>query len=262
MAGEYIEFDNNNQPAVNDTNLNRLQQLIKQDIVGTVGGDTLPIGTIVQFGSTTIPTNWLACDGSEVSRTTYQDLFNTIGTTYGQGDGFSTFNLPDLSAASITYIIKATQSAGIVAEVINNLNSTSSTDALSANQGNVLKGLLDGTTLYENSSGTNSTISLSQNPLSFKRLEIDYVTDDGSHSVTYRKQDIPIYGTTTQVHNLTSNYFGSSYMYTFDAFISINTNNIVFNTNRIYQQSVNNPSVLTRTETPSIKITKIVGYNY
>lgn len=165
MAGEYIEFDNNNQPAVNDTNLNRLQQLIKQDIVGTVGGDTMPIGAIIQFGSTTIPTNWLECDGSAVSRTTYQDLFNTIGITYGQGDGFSTFNLPNLSTTNVTYIIKAAQSAGVVATVIDNLNSTSTTDALSANQGKVLNEKIEdkGITteiLATLTSGTRATVTV------------------------------------------------------------------------------------------------------
>lgn len=96
MAGEYIEFNNHSQPALNDTNINRMQQLIKQDIQGATAGDTLPIGAIMPFGSDTIPENWLLCDGSAVSRTTYQDLFNTIGTTYGTGDGFTTFNLPNL----------------------------------------------------------------------------------------------------------------------------------------------------------------------
>ena len=80
MAGEYIEFNNNTQPAINDTNLNTMQQLIKQDIQGAVSGDTLPVGTIVPFGSDTIPENWLLCDGSAVSRTTYQVLFNTNAT--------------------------------------------------------------------------------------------------------------------------------------------------------------------------------------
>lgn len=96
MAGEYIEFNNNSQPALNDTNINRMQQLIKQDIQGATAGDTLPIGAIMPFGSDTIPENWLLCDGSAVSRTTYQELFNTIGTAFGNGDGFTTFNLPNL----------------------------------------------------------------------------------------------------------------------------------------------------------------------
>lgn len=63
---------------------------------GGVTGDTLPIGAITEWGSDTVPLNWLLCNGQAVSRTTYQDLFNTIGTTYGTGDGFATFNLPDL----------------------------------------------------------------------------------------------------------------------------------------------------------------------
>ena len=41
---------------------------------------------------------WLFCNGSAVSRNTYQILFAVIGTTYGQGDGINTFNLPDLQA--------------------------------------------------------------------------------------------------------------------------------------------------------------------
>jgi microcystin-dependent protein len=54
-----------------------------------------PVGAMVEWGSTTIPTNWLECDGSEVSRTTYAELFAVIGTTFGAGDGSTTFNLPD-----------------------------------------------------------------------------------------------------------------------------------------------------------------------
>lgn len=54
------------------------------------------IGSIVQFTGRTIPEHFLVCDGSAVSRTDYSDLFAVIGTTYGDGDGTSTFNLPDL----------------------------------------------------------------------------------------------------------------------------------------------------------------------
>ena len=173
----------------------------------------------------------MLCDGSEVSRTTYQQLFNTIGTSYGQGDGFTTFNLPDLRGKDIigklmsdtdfnalgktggekthaltvaemprhqhnvgnynaggdtvsytdymsqsggankgfstniktdyagngnahnnlqpytvaNYIIKAFQSSGVVATVVDNLNSNSSTDALSAKQGKILNEKLNDT---------------------------------------------------------------------------------------------------------------------
>jgi microcystin-dependent protein len=49
-----------------------------------------------RFGAASAPTDWLLCDGSAVSRTSYSTLFGVIGTTYGSGDGSSTFNLPDL----------------------------------------------------------------------------------------------------------------------------------------------------------------------
>lgn len=52
-------------------------------------------GMIAAFARTTAPTGWLACNGSAVSRTTYANLFAAIGTTYGVGDGSTTFNLPD-----------------------------------------------------------------------------------------------------------------------------------------------------------------------
>lgn len=63
---------------------------------GMPTGDTFPIGAITTYGGSTAPTNWLICDGSAVSRVTYSDLFNAIGTTYGAGDGTTTFNLPNL----------------------------------------------------------------------------------------------------------------------------------------------------------------------
>lgn len=53
-------------------------------------------GCVAAFASTTSPLGWLNCDGSAVSRTTYSNLFAVIGTTYGAGDGSTTFNLPNL----------------------------------------------------------------------------------------------------------------------------------------------------------------------
>ena len=69
----------------------------------TVAGDlevsgasnVAPVGAIVMFGAATAPSGWLACDNTAVSRTTYAALFAVIGTTYGTGDGSTTFNLPD-----------------------------------------------------------------------------------------------------------------------------------------------------------------------
>ena len=185
----------------------------------TITGDTYPIGAIAPFAGVTTPQNWLLCDGREVSREIYSELFAVIGTTWGAGDGSTSFNLPDLrnrmpvgagddyalaskggekehtltvnempahshnlfkgydggerivnvtnvtkngtwdnitDAVSMTstggsqphnnmppyagtyYIIKAKQSAGVIATVIDTLNSSSATDALSANMGRKL----------------------------------------------------------------------------------------------------------------------------
>jgi microcystin-dependent protein len=57
-------------------------------------------GFIQAYAGSTAPSGWAACDGSAVSRTTYADLFANIGTTWGSGDGSTTFNLPDLRAAA------------------------------------------------------------------------------------------------------------------------------------------------------------------
>ena len=56
----------------------------------------LPTGTIIDYAGTTVPSGYLDCDGSAVSRTTYAALFAAIGTTWGSGDGSTTFNVPDL----------------------------------------------------------------------------------------------------------------------------------------------------------------------
>lgn len=53
-------------------------------------------GMVMPYAGTSAPTGFLLCGGQAVSRTTYSDLFAVIGTTYGVGDGASTFNLPDL----------------------------------------------------------------------------------------------------------------------------------------------------------------------
>ena len=55
-----------------------------------------PVGSYLLFAGKTLPTGYLLCNGAAVSRTTYAALFAVIGTTYGAGDGSTTFNLPNL----------------------------------------------------------------------------------------------------------------------------------------------------------------------
>lgn len=59
-----------------------------------------PSGAIMPYAGSSAPTDWLLCSGAAVSRTTYAALFAVIGTTYGSGDGSTTFNLPDLRGRS------------------------------------------------------------------------------------------------------------------------------------------------------------------
>ena len=59
------------------------------------GTPLVPIGTILDYAAATAPDGYLVCDGSAVSRTTYAALFAVIGTTWGTGDGSTTFNVPD-----------------------------------------------------------------------------------------------------------------------------------------------------------------------
>ena len=60
------------------------------------GGGLIPSGAVFYFAASTAPTGYLKADGTAISRTTYADLFAVVGTTYGSGDGSTTFNLPDL----------------------------------------------------------------------------------------------------------------------------------------------------------------------
>lgn len=284
-----IDFVNSQQPALNDTNLNLMQTYIENAINAQVSGDTLPVGCIVPFTSDVVPENWLLCNGQAVSRTDYDLLFSIIGTTYGVGDGSTTFNLPDLrgrvplgkgtgtGAGGETYnfelagkggeyshiltvgempshthiiadtengairvqgysdstrhtglirtdaehewinhtltaaptgggaahnllqpfevhnfIIKVKQSAGIVATVVDGLNSTSATDALSARQGNVLNNkfnyLTDEVTIGKWINGENL----------FRKIihtgEILSTTKNVQHNISNMGQVVNLYG--------------------------------------------------------------------
>ncbi|MBU2702278.1 microcystin-dependent protein [Sporomusaceae bacterium BoRhaA] len=58
--------------------------------------EKIPVGTVNYFARQFPPEGWLLCDGREVLRDVFADLFNMLGTSFGIGDGKSTFNLPDL----------------------------------------------------------------------------------------------------------------------------------------------------------------------
>lgn len=224
---------------------------------GAASGDTLPIGAVLEWYSDMIPENWLLCNGQEVSRTDYAELFNTLGIKYGSGNGSTTFNLPSLkgkvavgkdendedfneigkiggekkhkstieempghlhgvqsgnvinttsggygvannfnkSGTQMTtdvvggnqphnnlqpyitcnFIINAKQSAGVVATVVDSLESTSETDALSAKQGKVLNQKLGLKSLYENLEGNQGQVQLNNSAENFDYFYITFI---------------------------------------------------------------------------------------
>ena len=83
----------NENPSVAE--INKVTDDNMNEIKDTINTNT-PVGSISLFAGSTAPTGWLICDGSAVSRTTYANLFSVIGTTYGTGDGSTTFNIPNL----------------------------------------------------------------------------------------------------------------------------------------------------------------------
>ena len=80
------------------------------EFVNAKAGGGTPTGVVQAFAGSTTPQGWLLCDGSAVSRTTYASLYACIGTTYGAGDGSSTFNLPNL----VDKFVEGSSTAGTV----------------------------------------------------------------------------------------------------------------------------------------------------
>jgi len=67
-----------------------------QTLAENIGTNVPPTASLLAYAGSTAPAGWLLCGGQAVSRTTYATLFGIIGTTYGAGDGSTTFNVPDL----------------------------------------------------------------------------------------------------------------------------------------------------------------------
>ena len=76
-----------------------------------------PVGTVHAFAGVSAPNGWLLCNGQAVSRSQYSRLFSVISTRYGGGDGYSTFNVPDMRDRFIegahSYNVGTSLSAGI-----------------------------------------------------------------------------------------------------------------------------------------------------
>ena len=81
---------------LDQTGVDRDQVLEAINYLIAQSASSIPVGLVAPHSTDSVPTGWLACDGSAISRTTYADLFAEIGEEYGNGDGSTTFNIPDL----------------------------------------------------------------------------------------------------------------------------------------------------------------------
>ncbi len=84
-------------------------------VLKSTGAPGFPPGFIIPWANNSLPTGFLLCDGSNVSRTTYADLFAAIGTTYGAGDGSSTFGLPSLDGRQLLFQAASSNNVGTTA---------------------------------------------------------------------------------------------------------------------------------------------------
>lgn len=90
-----------------------------EDNMAAATADPLPQPGFLQLtAAATAPAGWLLCNGAAVSRLTYSTLFTTIGTTYGVGDGSTTFNVPDMQGRTPVGVGTATGAAGATAHTL------------------------------------------------------------------------------------------------------------------------------------------------
>ena len=150
-----------------------------------------PPGAIMAFGASSAPTGWLVCDGSAVSRTSYAALFAVLSTTWGTGDGSTTFNLPDLRGQFLRGYDSRTPGSGALdtttfSGILTNGNSTisgiSSTTYLKAGAPITGTGISAGTTI--SSVSTNSIVLSANATASSSTITIG--TTNGSTTVLTR----------------------------------------------------------------------------
>ncbi len=111
----------------------------------------VPAGAMLAYGGAAAPDGWLVCDGSTVSRATFADLFASIGTAYGSGDGSTTFHLPDMRGRFLRGVSGATS---------NDPNRTQRTASNSGgNTGNIVGSLQADATSRPNSNFSASSVS-------------------------------------------------------------------------------------------------------
>lgn len=92
-VGEIKHTDGSSAMTIDSSGNARLHGSLR---IGNVVNAGVPSGCVSSFAMASAPTGWIVCDGSAISRTTYSVLFSAISTTWGAGNGSTTFNIPDL----------------------------------------------------------------------------------------------------------------------------------------------------------------------
>ncbi len=95
QPGEFVEVVNNTNTSWFVASRGKLAEVPTVDAMNTAVANAAPPGMVGHFGLSTPPPGWLKRNGAAVSRTAYAALFAAIGTTFGAGDGSTTFNVPD-----------------------------------------------------------------------------------------------------------------------------------------------------------------------
>jgi microcystin-dependent protein len=139
----------------------------------------LPAGSMVDFAGTTAPSGWLMTDGAAVSRTVYADLFASIGTAYGVGDGSTTFNLPDFRGRFARYMDNMGTAQGAASRDTGRIRGAAQTDAM---QGHY-HSQTNNTLVVRGSIGGGSSVSLFSNQAQTVGYtqEIQSPTNDGTN---------------------------------------------------------------------------------
>jgi len=147
----------------------------------------MPTGTVLHFAGSSAPTGWLLCDGSAVSRTTYATLFALISTTYGSGDGSTTFNVPNTSGIFIS---------GVGSQTISSITYTRT---LATKQGDQFQGHTH-TVNYHSGTATPTGANAFQLDLNVtSTTNVDVPTTIGANGT-------PRYGTETRPANIALNH--------------------------------------------------------
>lgn len=160
-----------------------------------VTNSIIPAGVVLPFAGSSIPTDWLACDGTAKSRTTYAVLFAAIGTTYGAGDGSTTFNLPNLGGRSIIGAGTATKVATFASRssnviTVTGLSSVADNEfqtgvpVVYATSGSVITGLTNAATYYV-IRVSNTTFSLASSLANARAGTAIALSSDGSGTQTF-----------------------------------------------------------------------------